>query len=93
MRLLKSMVILLMLISLSSCAQASSSMLGADGQSPVVKVVRDVREAVVQIKVESQVSTRQNINPFGEDPFFRFFFPSPEQPRQHQVTSIGNEYI
>ena len=87
------MVILLMLISLSSCAQASSSMLGADGQSPVVKVVRDVREAVVQIKVESQVSTRQNINPFGEDPFFRFFFPSPEQPRQRQVTSMGSGFI
>ncbi len=92
MRLVKSMAILLMLISLSSCAQARSAMLGADGQSPVVKVVRDVREAVVQIKVEAQVSARQNSNPFfNDDPFFRFFFPTPE--RQRQVTSMGSGFI
>ena len=53
MKVVKSLVILLMLISFSSCAQAKGGMLMADGRSPVVQVVRDVREAVVQIKVEA----------------------------------------
>ncbi|MCB5260531.1 MAG: Do family serine endopeptidase [Candidatus Cloacimonetes bacterium] len=92
MKFSKYLLLLLMVISLSSCAHARTSMVGADGQSPVVKVVRDVREAVVQIKVEAQVSTRQNTNPFfNDDPFFRFFFPSPQ--RQRQVTSMGSGFI
>lgn len=86
MKFSKYLLLLLMVISLSSCAHARTSMVGADGQSPVVKVVRDVREAVVQIKVEAQVSTRQNTNPFfNDDPFFRFFFPVPNvNVRLHQ---------
>lgn len=90
MKVVKSLVILLMLISFSSCAQAKAGMLTADGRSPVVQVVRDVREAVVQIKVESTV--KANRNPFFDDDFFRFFFPSPGQ-QQRPVTSMGSGFI
>lgn len=80
-----------MIISISSCAGAKVGMLDASGQSPVVQVVKDVREAVVQIKVESKVSVKSNINPFFDDDFFRFFFPSPQQ--QKPVTSMGSGFI
>jgi len=81
-----------MLLCLSNLAFARSSMLMADGESPVVKVVRDVREAVVQIKVESTVNVRSNRNPFFDDDFFRFFFPTPPQ-QQRQVSSMGSGFI
>jgi len=92
MRLAKSLMILLLLIGLSSIASARNPMLMPDGESPVVKVVRDVREAVVQIKVESTVSVRSNRNPFFDDDFFRFFFPSP-QTQQRPVTSMGSGFV
>ncbi|MCB5265240.1 MAG: Do family serine endopeptidase [Candidatus Cloacimonetes bacterium] len=91
MKVVKSLVILLMLISFSSCAQAKGGMLMADGQSPVVKIVRDVREAVVQIKVEATVNVKTNRNPFFDDDFFKFFFPSPQQ--QRPVSSMGSGFI
>jgi len=81
-----------MLISLSSCAQARAGMFTTDGKNPVVKVVRDVREAVVQIKVEATISVKTNRNPFQEDDFFRFFFPSPQQ-QQRPVSSMGSGFI
>nr|MDK2851061.1 serine protease Do [Candidatus Cloacimonadota bacterium] len=81
---------LLLLISLSSYAFATNTMLMPDGKSPVVKVVKDVREAVVQIKVESTVSYRSN--PFFDDDFFRFFFPYPQM-RERHVTSMGSGFI
>lgn len=92
MKLAKSLVIILILISFSSCAQAKTGMVSASGKSPVVQVVRDVREAVVQIKVEATVNVRTNRNPFFDDDFFRFFFPSPQQ-QQRPVTSMGSGFI
>lgn len=80
------------MFSLSSYALAKNPMLTAEGESPVVQVVRNVREAVVQIKVESTVSVRNNLNPFFDDDFFRFFFPSPQQ-QQRPVTSMGSGFI
>lgn len=96
MRFVKNIVVLLMLISLSSCAQARSGMIGPDGQSPVVKVVRDVREAVVQVSIETVVNTRQNSHPFFDDPFFRQFFRVPQQPQQQsqpRIIPIGSGFI
>jgi serine protease Do len=92
-------MLLLVLIGLSSCAQAKTDMIGPDGQSPVVKVVRDVREAVVQISVERVVTPRQNIDPFFNDPFFRQFFGMPRQQQEQQQQSqtrtdpIGTGFI
>jgi serine protease Do len=61
--------------------------------NPVVRVVRQVREAVVQIKVEAKVPVQSFRNPFFDDPWFRQFFP--EQPRQQErsVTSMGSGFI
>lgn len=91
MKLFKQLILLMMIISISSCANARVSIFDASGQSPVVQVVKDVREAVVQIKVEAKVNVRQNRNPFFDDDFFRFFFPSPQQ--QRPVTSMGSGFI
>jgi len=82
------MFILLLLVNLSSCANAKTNMFNEP--NPVVQVVRDVREAVVQIKVEAKVSV-QSRNPFFDDDIFRFFFPQPNQ--QRSVTSMGSGFI
>ncbi len=82
------MFILLLLVNLSSCANAKTNMFNEP--NPVVQVVRDVREAVVQIKVEAKVSV-QSRNPFFDDDIFRFFFPPPNQ--QRSVTSMGSGFI
>lgn len=60
--------------------------------NPVVRVVRQVRESVVQIKVEAKV-TVQNNNPFFDDDFFRFFFPQQPRGEQRPVTSMGSGFI
>lgn len=60
--------------------------------NPVVRVVRHLRESVVQIKVESKV-TVQNNNPFFNDDFFRYFFPQQPQETQRPVTSMGSGFI
>ena len=87
MKLTKTLIILLLLVGLSSCANARSNMFAEP--NPVVQVVRDVREAVVQIKVEAKVAVQSN--PFFNDDFFRFFFPQP--PQQRSVTSMGSGFI
>lgn len=84
MKLVKTIVMVIMLVGLSSCAQARTDMIGPDGQSPVVNVVRNVREAVVQISVEMVITPRQSIDPFFNDPFFRQFFGVPRQQQEQQ---------
>lgn len=88
MKIWRNLVLLLLLVNLSSCANAKSNMFTEP--NPVVQVVRDVREAVVQIKVEARVSV-QNRNPLFDDELFRFFFPQPQQ--QRSVTSMGSGFI
>lgn len=87
MKFWKSLNLLLLLVMISSCANAKSYMFSEP--NPVVQVVRDVREAVVQIKVEAKVAVQSN--PFFNDDFFRFFFPQP--PQQRSVTSMGSGFI
>ena len=66
----------------------------ADGKSPFVKVVKDIRESVVNIKVEYEVSggVRQM------DDFFKFFFPDPNrmpqiQPQKRKAVGMGSGFI
>ena len=87
MKIWKSVFPMLLLLNLSSCASANVNMFSEP--NPVVQVVKDVREAVVQIKVEAKVSVQSN--PFFNDDFFRFFFPQP--PQQRSVTSMGSGFI
>jgi len=66
--------------------------IGQDGKSPFVDVVKKVREAVVQIKVEAKIAAPQMQNPFGEDPFFRYFFNPPQQ-RERPYSAMGSGFI
>lgn len=84
---------MLLVTSTLSCATARVNPKNMPAQNPVVEVVRNVRDAVVQIRVEAKVTIQNQVNPFLEDDFFRFFFP--QQPRQQQrpVTSMGSGFI
>ncbi|MBW6513587.1 MAG: Do family serine endopeptidase [Candidatus Syntrophosphaera sp.] len=86
---------LLLAVSLMSCAVAQTgktALINENGPNPVVRVVRQVREAVVQIKVESKVTVQNFRNPFFDDPWFRQFFPEQRQ-QQRPVTSMGSGFI
>ena len=64
----------------------------SNGKSPFVEVVKQVREAVVQIKVEAKLAAQQQMqNPFGDDPFFKYFFNQPQQERP--FTAMGSGFI
>jgi len=62
-----------------------------NGKSPFVSVVKQVREAVVQIKVEAKIAAQQQQNPFGDDPFFKYFFNQPQQERP--FTAMGSGFL
>lgn len=64
-----------------------------DGTNPIVKVVREVRESVVQIKVEAKVSIPAITNPFFDDPLFKYFFPEIPREMQRKITSMGSGFI
>lgn len=70
-----------------------TGMLHSPAQNPVVEVVRKVREAIVQIKVEAQVPVQNLRNPFFDDDVFRFFFPQPPAQQQRPITSMGSGFI
>lgn len=93
MKLWKSLVLLLAVLSMTSCASAKVPLVDAKTPNPVVQVVRNVREAVVQIRVEAKVTVQSNRNPFFDDDFFRFFFPQQPQQQQRPVTSMGSGFI
>lgn len=92
MKLWKQLSICMALLALVGFAHAQIGLNAVQGRSPVVQVVRDVSSAVVQIKVESTVTVRQN-NPFFNDDFFRYFFPQVPQQQQRPVTSMGSGFI
>ncbi|HOH46807.1 MAG TPA: Do family serine endopeptidase [Candidatus Cloacimonadota bacterium] len=92
MNLWKRISIGMVFLTLVVFAHAQIGLNSVQGRSPVVQVVRNVSSAVVQIKVESTVTVRQN-NPFLNDDFFRFFFPQQPQQQQRPVTSMGSGFI
>jgi serine protease Do len=69
------------------------ALLNGSDPNPVVRVVRQVRESVVQIKVEAKVAVQNYSNPFFDDDFFRYFFPQQPQQQQRSVTSMGSGFI
>lgn len=103
----KRLVPLMLLVLLFSCANAAdenlqkpvalsrsvSSQMIKPAQNPVVEVVRTVREAVVQIKVEAKITVQNPMNQFFDDPFFRYFFPEQPRTQQRPVTSMGSGFI
>lgn len=61
--------------------------------NPIVEVVKNVREAVVQIRVESTVTVQNNFrNPFMDDPFFRQFFGQPQE-QSRPIVSMGSGFV
>lgn len=82
---------LIMILSASIFAQYP---LNDEGKSPFVQVVKDIRESVVNIKVEREVEYGQNL-PFNDD-FFKFFFPDlprQNQPKSRKSISMGSGFI
>ncbi len=62
----------------------------AKEKSPFVDIIRNSRDAVVQIKVEGTI-TNQYRSPFQNDDFFKFFFP--QQPQVRPYVSLGSGFI
>ncbi len=87
----KTVIIAALSMMLAIPALAAPPVVGEDGKSPFVEVVKKVREAVVQIKVEAKLAVSQQ-NPFGNDPFFRYFFNPPQQ-QERPYTSMGSGFI
>lgn len=77
-------------ITLTLMLLISSVALLAKAKSPFVDIVKQSRDAVVQIKVEGTISNQYN-SPFQEDDFFKFFFP--QQPRVRPYVSLGSGFI
>jgi len=73
-------------------AGSSATVWGSE-PNPVVEVVRQVRQSVVQIKVESKVTVQNFRNPFFDDDFFRYFFPQQPRETQRPVTSMGSGFV
>ncbi len=69
----------------------SVSYLLASARSPFVDVVKQNRNAVVQIKVEATIKTNNNMSPFGNDDFFKFYFP--QLPESRPYVSLGSGFI
>jgi serine protease Do len=67
-----------------------------EGKSPFVKVVKDTRESVVNIRVDYEVKTGgMGQMPFNDD-FFKFFFPDQDknrQPKSRESVSMGSGFI
>jgi len=65
-----------------------------DGKSPFVQVVESIRESVVNIQVEAEVSYSQGSGqlPFDDD-FFKFFFPNPQLRQPRRSMSMGSGFI
>ncbi len=75
-------LILIMLI-------ASVSLIAKE-KSPFVDIVKQSRDAVVQIKVEGTIANQYR-NPFQNDDIFKFFFP--QQPQVRPYVSLGSGFI
>jgi len=67
----------------------------SDNKSPFVEVVKNIRESVVNIRVEFEVTNKQGEFPF-EDDIFRFFFPDQPRdrsPQNRKSLSMGSGFI
>jgi len=92
MKIGKQIVLVLVAIFLMSCATAKDYMIDPSAPNPVVEVVKNVRDAVVQIRVEAKVTVQNYINPFFNDPWFRQFFNFPQE-QTRPIVSLGSGFI
>jgi len=89
----KPIILVLLTIGMMSCATAKVNTIDPTAPNPVVEVVKNVREAVVQIRVEAKVTVQNYRNPFFDDPFFRQFFPQQPNEQTRPVVSMGSGFI
>lgn len=92
MKMWRQLVLVLIALLMTSCASAKDNMIDPNGPNPVVEVVKNVREAVVQIRVEAKVTVQNYINPFLDDPWFRQFFRFPQE-QTRPIVSLGSGFI
>ncbi|MEN6444811.1 MAG: Do family serine endopeptidase [Candidatus Cloacimonas sp.] len=92
MKMWKQLFLVLMTLSVMSCATAKDNMIDLNSPNPVVEVVKNVREAVVQIRVEAKVTVQNYMNPFSDDPWFRQFFQFPQE-QTRPIVSLGSGFI
>mgnify|MGYP000973143734 FL=1 len=93
MKMWKQLSLALVAFSMMSCASAKVPIVDANQPNPVVQVVKSVREAVVQIRVESKMTVQNYRNPFFDDDFFRQFFPQQPNQQSRPVVSMGSGFI
>ena len=92
MKMWRQLVLVLIALLMTSCASAKDNMIDPNAPNPVVEVVKNVREAVVQIRVEAKVTVQNYINPFLDDPWFRQFFRFPQE-QTRPIVSLGSGFI
>ena len=86
-------ILLILVILLITSNLFSQPPLTKDYKSPFVDVVKNIRESVVNIKVEGEEEFQQYQIPFNDD-LFKFFFPeSPDQPKSRPFTAMGSGFI
>ena len=71
----KNFVAILLLSSMLIVNVNAQYLITKDGKSPFVQVVKDIRESVVNVRVDYEVSSGQYSRQFPfDDDFFKFFF-------------------
>ena len=86
-------ILLIIVILLVSSNLFSQLPLTKDYKSPFVEVVKNIRESVVNIKVEGKEDVQQYQSPFSDDLFKHFFPESPDQPKSRPFTAMGSGFI
>lgn len=90
----KTITLIIILMSMMMMGLYADYPVTKDGKSPFVQVVESIRESVVNIQVEAEVSYSQGSGqlPFDDD-FFKFFFPNPQQRQPRKSMSMGSGFI
>lgn len=84
-------VTLLITLTLNLAAQLP---LTEDNESPFIDVVKNIREAVVNIQVDYEIESNLSQLPFNDEFFKRFFgIPQPKQPQKHKSVAMGSGFI
>lgn len=67
----------------------------ADFQTVIMQVARFAMPSVVHIEVTQREEVSNTLTPFGNDPFFRFFFGDPDQTRKfkRELKGLGSGMI
>ncbi|MBN1326403.1 MAG: Do family serine endopeptidase [Candidatus Cloacimonetes bacterium] len=92
----KTTLVLLLMLLMAFILQAQLPL--TDGKkSPFVEVIKNIRESVVNIRVEFEVNYNQSGSgfPFNDD-FFKFFFPDlprSNQPQTRKSLAMGSGFI